>query len=136
MTMRMTPHPGYRILWLILHAAGVVACHRFGLWGWYFGLVAFLEGVSLLRKLKGRDGSGTFSWSVWAFLAPGGWSLIPRVLLVAVWSWWFCIGFAIHGWLRFGPMYDTEVYVVNAWVAGIFLTWLWVHFFAERSKHG
>lgn len=132
----MKPHTGYRALWIFLHASGAAACHLAGLWDLYFGTVAVLEGISLARKLKGRDGSGTFSWTVWAFLEPSGWSLLLRVPLVAVWSLWFCGAFGMHGWFRFGPTVgaeDSKLWVANLLAAGAFLVWLWLHFFGRRK---
>lgn len=128
----MTPHPGYRVLWLILHGTG------FGVWLWmvlaghnpavwitgYCGAVALLEGVSLARKLKGHDGSGTMSWTTWAFLDDGtGLSASWRLVLVACWVGWllgtFWVYALVPGALKLAAL--------------AFGVWLFAHLLGRRS---
>lgn len=128
MKRRFDPHDGYRVLWLVLHGTGVVVTGTVGgrSWGVYFALVALLEGIAVVRALQGRTASGTWSWVTWRFLLDGGRDRYPwRIALVAAWSVWFVVGFALHGWFATW---------LNAVIAHGFLFWLWRHFFGLRAK--
>lgn len=125
--MKLRPHPSYRVAWLILHGAGVAACHLLGWWGEYFAAVALLEAVALARTFKGRNGSATFSWTVWRFLEDGTGRLgALNVLLVGAWASWFSLGFMLHGWFPWPG--------VNAAVGMVFYGWVWWHFFERLAR--
>ena len=130
----MTPHPGYRLLWLALHGGGFV--------GWlillglvldpawpmtgYIAAVALLEGVALWRLRKGRTADGTWSWSVWAWLADGtGFMAFWRLALVGLWVGWFC-----GMWVMYFPLPD--------WLKGVAMIaggiWLADHFFGKEAR--
>lgn len=120
----MTPHPGYRRLWLVMHGLGLVAVHT-GYGVWYWSAFALLEAVALLRLTEGRLADGTFSWAVWSFLADGtGFAAAWRLGVVVLWAGWF------EGtWLIYSPMPDPWKGVLGA----AFVVWIVAHFFGRRS---
>ena len=99
----MKPHPTYRTIWLVQQGIGVAGAYGFGWWSEYFVITGLLEAVGLTRK-----GAGT----LW------------RTLVVALWSVWFALAFALYGW--FTPD-------INALLAFGFLVWLWAHFLGRRN---
>ena len=119
----MKPHPTYRTIWLVQQGIGVAGAYGFGWWGEYFVLTALLEAVGLTRKALGKSASGTWSWVVWEFIGTGAGTLW-RTLVVALWSVWFALAFALYGW--FTPD-------INALLAFGFLVWLWAHFLGRRN---
>ncbi len=130
---RLTPHPGYRLTWLILHGAafvvwlGLVLTGRDATWPVvvYIGLVALVEAVSLARRLKGRLADGTFSWTTWAFLDDGtGATAFWRLLIVALWVFWF-----VGLWLYYVPLPD----LVKG-LAFLGFTPSWDHFFGREAR--
>lgn len=122
----MTPHPGYRVAWVALHVAVILAGIFADLWGLYYASVAALEAIALVRRWKGSDSSGTWSWVVWAFLFDeDGSTSGARIAVVAAWSLLFCVSFVVHGWFSPG---------LNAFVGPFFLVWLWAHFFGHRRN--
>lgn len=130
---RLTPHPGYRLLWLALHVGSFVGWLVLLHLGWsavwpmtgYIAAVALLEAVALLRLRKGRMADGTWSWSVWAWLEDGtGFHAFWRLALVGLWVVWF-----LGLWLVYVPLPDLA--------KGLpflgFGIWLMDHFFGWKA---
>lgn len=104
--------------WILLHVAGAVAGHVWGLWVPYWATFAFVELVGLVARFP-------FTWTVHGFLDDGsGFAASWRLTLVGAWSVWLVATF-----LLFAPL--------PAWVKGPiavgFGVWLWPHFFGHRT---
>lgn len=128
----MKPHPGYRILWLVLHGVafvgwlGLLLLTYVDLTWWVTGYIvaaALLEGVALARKFRGRTASGTWSWVTWAFIDEGsGLALWWRLVLTLSWVAWISMLWVI--WFPL-PLWFVGPTVVVFWV------WVIDHFLSR-----